>query len=247
MEMTGILIPADMRKIIGFCNEQGHSLVLVALDNQLAGTIELCPTVRPEAKTIITRLRQLPNIKSMYIISGDHETPTKKLAQELGIDHYFAETLPENKAEIIERLQNEGKFICYIGDGINDSIALKKSQVSVSLRGASTAATDTAQIILMDESLNQLANLFDLAQKFNTNMRGDFLCLLIPTIIGIGGVFFLHFGLIHTMILTSAGLAAGVFNAMLPSLKNRRETPEATAESPLAGSVPALPSAESTD
>jgi Cu2+-exporting ATPase len=222
IEMTGIAIPEVIRHAQTACFEQGHSLVLVAVDQILIGAIELRPTMRPEVKTIIARLRQRPQIKSMYIISGDHETPTQKLAQELGIDHYFAKALPENKADLIEQLQGEGKFICYIGDGINDSIALKKSQVSISLRGASTVATDTAQIVLMDGSLDQVADLFDLAHEFEGNMRAGFLCLCIPTLIGIGGVFFLSFGLLHTMMLTTLGLGSGVMNAMVPMLKRQR-------------------------
>ena len=114
----------------------------------MAGAIELHPTIRPEAKQIIAELRKR-NL-SLYIISGDHKTPTEKLATELGIDNYFAETLPENKADLIAKLQEEGKSVCFVGDGINDSIALKKANVSISMCGASTIATDTAGIVLMD-------------------------------------------------------------------------------------------------
>lgn len=112
----------------------------------------LHPTIRPEAQEVITRLRQRQ--LSMAIISGDHEVPTRNLAQDLGIDHYFAETLSENKADLIASLQAEGKLVCFVGDGIIDSIALKKANVSVSLCGASTIATDTASIVLMDGRLH---------------------------------------------------------------------------------------------
>lgn len=90
---------------------------------------------------------------------------------ELGIDHYFAEVLPEAKAQLVARLQAEGRFVCFVGDGINDAIALKKAHTSISLRGASTAATDTAQIVLTDESLEQLAHVFEMAQRFHDNQR----------------------------------------------------------------------------
>ena len=129
---------------------------------RVAGAIELHTTIRPEARAIVRGLRRR-HIASMYIISGDHEAPTRRLAETLGIEHYFAETLPENKAALIEGLQQAGKVICYVGDGINDSIAMKKSHVSVSLRGASTLAVDTAEVILLDGSLNQLGRLFDIA------------------------------------------------------------------------------------
>ena len=222
MEVENILIPPFFRKQQKLSHEEGYSLVMVAVDKHLAGAIELLPTVRPEAKAIISRLKQRQNIKSTYIISGDHEIPTKKLAKALGIDHYFAETLPEDKAAIIEQLQQEGHFICYIGDGINDSIAMKKSHVSVSLAGASTIAIDTAQIILMDSGLNHLDLLFDLANNFNANMNTTFAIILIPAVISVSGAFLFGFGLTQTIVLNMSGMILAIGNAMTPLLKQNR-------------------------
>jgi Cu2+-exporting ATPase len=223
MEMSEITIPSEINTIQQQCNEHGYSLVYVALDGQLAGAIELHATIRPEAKQIISELRQRG--LTMYIISGDHEKPTKKLAQELGIQHYFAETLPENKAELVKQLQNEGKVVCFIGDGINDSIALKTANVSISLHGASTIATDTASIILMDENLTQLVQLFDLATALNSNMKSNLVISIVPAVVTIGGAFFLHFGIFSAITLYSVGLLAGVANAMRPMINYQRKSP----------------------
>ena len=220
MEREGILIPPEMEGLPAEGLEQGHSLVFIALNNQLVGAIEFYPTVRPEAKQIIAKLKQRG--LSTYIISGDHEQPTRKLAQQLGIDHYFAETLPEEKAKLINQLQQQGKVVCFVGDGINDSIALKKSQVSISLRGASTIATDTAAIILMDSHLNQLDQLFSIAESFNANMKNNLHLSIIPGFICLGGVFFLHFGIVTTILLYDTSLLVGVLNAMSPSLKHEK-------------------------
>ena len=225
MNVEGITIPSHIKQQQVFCHEQGYTLVIVAIDNEVIGAIELLPTVRPEAKAVIDSLKQRPNIKAIYIISGDHETPTKKLAQALGIDHYFAETLPENKANIIEQLQQEGHFICYIGDGINDSIALKKSQVSISLRGASTIATDTASIVLMNQGLSHLNPLFDLADRYNVNMNRTFAMMIIPAIIGVSGAFLLGFTIITTLLLNIAGLVLAVGNATIPLLTEQPTKP----------------------
>ena len=219
MEMEGISIPSEMNILQEEGMEQGHSLVFIALNDQLAGAIELYPTIRPEAKQVIAQLKRRG--LSMYIISGDHEQPTRKLAQKLGIENYFAETLPEGKANLIAQLQQEGKVVCFVGDGINDSIALKKSQVSISLRGASTIATDTASIILMDSHLNQLDQLFAIEQEFKINMKNNLNLSIIPGFMCLGGVFFLHFGIVTTILLYDTSLLVGVWNAMSPSLKKR--------------------------
>jgi len=221
MKMEGIVVPDAYRQIEEDAHENGHSLVYVAIDEQLGGTLELVPTVRPEARMIINDLHQR-NI-NVVIISGDHEKPTRKLAAELGIDDYFAETLPQNKANIVEQLQNQGRSVCFVGDGINDSIALKKANVSISLQGASTAATDTASIILMDESLKQIVPLLNLAADLDTNLSKSSILSIIPGILCAGGVFFLHLGLLSSLIWCNIALVASLSNAMLPMLKYQRQ------------------------
>ena len=99
MELSQIGIPADYSKIEAECHAAGHSLVYVALDNQLAGAIELRPTIRPEAKQITSALRERGI--EMAIISGDTIGPTKKLAESLGIERYFAQVLPQDKASLV--------------------------------------------------------------------------------------------------------------------------------------------------
>jgi Cu2+-exporting ATPase len=217
MEMENIIIPDEMRRLQDQGFEKGYSFIFVSIDDTLGGMIELHPTLRPEVKSILQGLRQ--RNMSLYIISGDHEKPTQQLAMKLDIDHYFAETLPENKADLIEKLQNQGKKVCFIGDGINDSIALKKANISISIKGATSVATDTAQIVLMDGTLKQIDNLFNIAADFKKNMQNNFKISMIPGLICIGGVYFLNFGVISGMAIYNVGLIVGGINAMLPLTK----------------------------
>ena len=221
MDMEKIPLPPEVETLKAAAHGQGHSLVMVALGDKLAGVIELDPTIRPEAQAVIADLHRRG--KQVYIISGDHEQPTRALAERLGIDHYFANTLPEEKAGHVERLQAAGRTICFVGDGINDSIALKKAQVSVSLCGATSVATDTAQIVLMDTTLNQLSTLFDLAGQFDANLKAGFAIAMSPGFVVIGGVFFANLGLIGALVLANASLVAGLGMAMSP-LYQHRET-----------------------
>ncbi len=216
MRQENIDIPENIQHQQQQAQEAGYSLVMLAVDKQLAGAIELRPTLRPGIKELIHSIKQKHNIKHTYIISGDHEIPTQKLAQELNIDHYFAEVLPQDKADKIKQLQDQGCFVCYVGDGINDAIALKTAQVSVSMQGASTVATDTAQIILMHSGLKQLSHLFDLAKSFNKNMNITFGILLLPSLIGLTGAFLFGFDIVNTVFINMTGLALGLGNAVRP-------------------------------
>ena len=219
MALEGIASPDEIRTLQEYSPEQGYSFVYVGIDDDLGGAIELHPTLRLEAKATIRKLKQR-NL-STVIISGGGEKPTKKLAEELGTDRYFAEVLPEDKATLVEGLQQEGKSICFVGDGINDAIALKKAQVSISLRGVSTIATDVAQIILMDESLNQLDQAFELAQNLNANFKISLATTFGPGLLIVGGVFFLDFRILSAAIVYHLSLVSSVANAMAPWLQRQ--------------------------
>lgn len=154
--------------------QEGSSWVMVAINQTVQGAIEICPQLRPEVQQMIAGLRQR-GIKKMFIVSGDHQQPTQKLAEALGMDDYFYEVLPQNKAEIVEQLQKDGHRVCFVGDGINDTIAMKTANVSISLRGATSIATDMAQVVFMDGSLSNLCHLVDLSNKLNANLRNSLL------------------------------------------------------------------------
>ncbi len=232
LAMEEITLPEEVALIQHGCYEQGYSLVLVALDGLLVGAIELHPTIRPEARDIIQQLKQRG--LTLYIISGDHEQPTQRLAHSLGIDHYIAEVLPQNKATHVEQLQQAGSTVCFVGDGINDSIALQQANLSVSMRGASTAATDTAQVVLMDGSLRHLVSLLDLGNEYQTNMRGNKLMATIPSVVCIGGVYILKWGVVTTIMLYNISLAASLGNAFLPLLMRQLKGNGGTADDVIA-------------
>jgi Cu2+-exporting ATPase len=214
MDMENIDIPTDWRAEQTAGQAQGHSYVYVAVDRRLRGMIELRPAIRPEVKQLVQQLKAR-NL-SLYILSGDHEQVTATLAEHLGIENYFAEVLPTGKAEIIERLQAGGASVCFVGDGINDAIALKKAHVSVSLHGASMVASDAASMVLMDGNLEKLGRLFEIADGLRNNLRGDLLASFVPGAVAIGSVFLFHIGVLPSMLIGIGGFTTGMLNSMMP-------------------------------
>ena len=198
--------------------------MLVAVDGQLAGAIALKPTIRPEAKAVIDELRRRK--LEVCIISGDHEGPTSVLAKTLGIDRYFANTLPEDKARLVEKLQQDGRSVCFVGDGINDSIALKKANVSVSLHGATTVAIDTAQIVLLDTTLEQLPTIFRLADEIAGNLRAAQALAVVPALGIWTGVFVFHLGILGAALIFESSLWLGIANAFRPLVRYKEESGE---------------------
>ena len=246
MTMEKLDIPSSIQTLKDKCHLEGHSLVMVAVDEELAGAIELQPTLRPEAKAVIADL-QRRGIE-LVIISGDQEQPTRKLAHELGINRYFANTLPENKALHVEKLQSEGRAVCFVGDGINDAIALKTANVSISLRGATTAATDTAQVVLMGANLEQLPFLFNLGNEFHANMRRGFNAAIVPGMLTIGGAYLGVVGIAGSLVIWIGSLLFGLRIAAQPLLKEHKyRLPDLEQEQDIDPDVAQLPRGENSD
>lgn len=214
IEMEGVPVPTDLDALQNASHAQGHSLVLVAVGEQVAGAIELAPTIRPAAKQAVAELQRQG--LALYIISGDHEAPTRHLAAQLGIEHYYAGVLPQDKATLVEGLKADGRTVCFVGDGINDAIALSKAHVSVSLRGATTIATDTAQVVLMSQDLSHLTFLRNMAQKFDGTLQTIFRLTVLPVAIVTGTTFLLHTGIYFSILIGTLGFWSGVGVALLP-------------------------------
>jgi len=221
MIMEGIELTEEVHALTAACQAKGNSLVMVAIDDELAGCLELQPTIRPEAAEIIEGLYKRG--LDLYIISGDQEAPTRTLAEDLGMTGYFANTLPEAKADLVADLQAQGRKVCFIGDGINDAIALRKAEVSISLSGATTAATDTAQIILMQGNLDRLLYLFELSERFDNNLMSNLRFTAAVSVVAITGVLFGGFTFVVTESLYMLSMLGGLSISMKPLLGHQDE------------------------
>ncbi len=219
MEVEDIHIPDGIQKVVEAVKDGGNALVMVAVEEELVGAIELEPSLRAEAFDVVRALKRR-NL-DLCIISGDQDEPTRKMAETLGITRFFANTLPEEKANLVAELQAEGHSVCFVGDGINDSISLKKANVSVSLRGASTAATDSAQIVLMGQGLRLLPFMFELADEFESDMRAGFGVAVGQGVIVIGGALLGVVGIVGGALIWTVGLVAGLGIAHLPLWRHR--------------------------
>ncbi|MBV8378852.1 MAG: heavy metal translocating P-type ATPase [Verrucomicrobia bacterium] len=225
MKHEGISLPDALQRELETVHDAGNSLIMVGVNGELGGAIEMRASHRPEVQDVIDGLRER-GVKHLAIISGDHDRPTRALAEKLGMDRYFAEVLPQDKAKYVELLQKEGRIVCFVGDGINDSIALKKANVSISLRGASTIATDTAQVVFMEESLSKLVQLRDISRDLQHNVDRSWGIILVPNILCMTGAFAAGFGVMHSMVFNQIGAVFALLNGLLPL----RKVAEAQAE-----------------
>lgn len=237
MTAEDIAIPAQAHDLQTASHRQGYSVVMVAIDWEVAGIIELQATLRPEVQTVFKRLRE-HGIKHIGIVSGDHFTPTQKLAEQLNVDSFFAEVLPEDKADIVKRFQAEGRTVCFVGDGVNDTIAMRQADLSISLRGATTLAIDVADIILTSSDLNSLCELIALSEKLENNLkRGLGICYTGMGIV-LAGTVFSNISVLTSMWVHFILGTGAIGNAMLPLLEINKENTKDAQDNPNAAPQP---------
>lgn len=146
-----ITIPVDAY------SDAAETVVFVLVEGLLAGYIALADEIRPESAEAI-RIFKKNNIK-VLMATGDNEITAKAVSDTLGLDGYYAEVLPHQKVELVERLQGEGEFVAMTGDGVNDAPALAQANVGIAVGSGTDVAAETADIILVNSNPQDIANL----------------------------------------------------------------------------------------
>ncbi|TNE79135.1 MAG: cadmium-translocating P-type ATPase [Bacteroidetes bacterium] len=151
LKEQGIDAPSDAFKT------DDETVVFVLIANSLAGYIALADEVRPESLSAINTLKER-GIK-VYMATGDNQQVAKAVSEQLSLDDYFAEVLPEDKQRIIKELQQNGEFVAMTGDGVNDAPALAQANVGIAVGSGTDVAAETADIVLVNSNPKDIANL----------------------------------------------------------------------------------------
>lgn len=153
--------------------DSGHTPLFIGYDNRLLGLILLKDTVRANAKLAIDRLRR-SGVKEIIMLTGDEDSKAREIAQELGIDRYFAKLLPTQKAEILESIMKEGKKVAFVGDGINDAPALIKADSGIGMHRGADIAKASADIVLLRDDIESVAEAREFAMQCLSKVRKNF-------------------------------------------------------------------------
>ncbi|TLG75432.1 heavy metal translocating P-type ATPase [Culicoidibacter larvae] len=134
-----------------------RTTILLIVEQQLAGQIELADEIRPESKAAVTEL-QKQGIK-VYMATGDNDTVAKSVSDELGLDGYFAELQPQQKLDVVHQLMQCGEYVAMVGDGVNDAPALAEASVGVAIGSGTEVANEAADIILINNNPQDVAKM----------------------------------------------------------------------------------------
>ncbi|MCY3834314.1 MAG: heavy metal translocating P-type ATPase [Chloroflexi bacterium] len=151
-------LEADIRR----SQNQGRTVVLLAVNGALAGAIAIGDTVKPSSKAAISALQERG--LEVALITGDNRQTAEAIAREVGIDRVLAEVLPGDKAEAVKQLQSEGALVAMVGDGINDAPALAQADIGFAIGGGTDIAIEAGDITLVGGDLQALAEALDLSK-----------------------------------------------------------------------------------
>lgn len=149
--------------------EEGKTAMLVAVDGVYAGIVAVADTIKDSSKEAISRLHNMGI--EVWMITGDNERTAKAIGSEAGIKHIIAEVLPEQKAEEVKKLQNTGKHVAMVGDGINDAPALAVADIGMAIGTGTDVAMEAADITLMRGDLNSIADAIAMSKHTVRNIK----------------------------------------------------------------------------
>jgi len=153
---------------IAALQEQGKTVVFAVVDGKLAGAFGLSDMIRQESFEAIRELKR-SNVK-VFMLTGDSETVARTVSKELGIDDFFAQVLPDQKAEKVKLLQAKGFKVAMVGDGVNDAPALVTADVGIAIGAGTDVAVESADIILVRNDPRDVAKVADLSRKTYSKM-----------------------------------------------------------------------------
>jgi Cu+-exporting ATPase len=158
---------------MGHYSDQGQTPVLLATQHRVVGLVSIADPIKADSRQAIAELKSLG--MRILMVTGDNEKTARAIAREAGIDEVRAEVLPQDKAQVVRSLQNQGETVAMVGDGINDAPALAQADVGFAIGTGTDIAIESADIVLMRGSLSTVCEAIDLSRKTLRNIKQNLL------------------------------------------------------------------------
>jgi Cu2+-exporting ATPase len=174
----------------------GNTIMVLAVDGKVTAVIGAADLVKPNAKKAVEKLNELDIETAM--ITGDNERTAKAVAKKIGIKRVFADVLPGEKANYVKKLQEEGKFVAMVGDGVNDAPALAQADIGIAIGAGTDVAIETAKVVLMKSDPADVLRAIRLSKATVTKMKQNLFWASIYNIIAVplaAGILYPSFGI----------------------------------------------------
>jgi Cu+-exporting ATPase len=204
-------------------SEQARTPVYVAIDGALAGLLAVADPIKATSRDAIATLRGRGI--DVVMLTGDTQRTADAVAREAGIGHVIAGVLPEGKVDAIRQLQQEGRVVAMVGDGVNDSAAIAQSDVGIAIGTGTDIAAEAADVVLMRGDLHSVTQAIALSRRTMRTMKQNLFWAFVYNVVGIpvaAGVLYPAFGLLLSPVIASAAMAFSSVSVVTNSLRLRR-------------------------
>src|SRR5581483_1725996 len=203
--------------------KDGQTVVFVALDGALAGLIGVADPIKASTADAIRRLHD--DGVRVVMLTGDNRTTAEAVGKKLGIDSIYAEVLPDQKSEIVKRLQSEGRVLAMAGDGVNDAPALAQAQVGIAMGTGADVAMESAGVTLVQGDLRGIVKARRLSRGTMKNIRQNLFFAFVYNALGIpiaAGALYPIFGLLLSPVIASAAMTLSSVSVIANALRLNR-------------------------
>ncbi|MGA8914043.1 MAG: copper-translocating P-type ATPase [Nitrososphaeraceae archaeon] len=206
---NGTVISQNSLLRIANLESEGKTVVAVFIEDKLAGLIAVADTLRDNAEHVIAEIQHKMKKNDIILMTGDNQRTANAIAKKLGIQKVLSQVLPESKALEIKKLQDQGKKVVMVGDGINDAPALTQADIGIAIGSGTDVALSSGHIILMKSNLHQILYALGIGQycmkKIKQNLSMSFTYNVVTISIAAG----LFYGITNSLVLTPALAALG--------------------------------------
>ncbi|MFH1054273.1 MAG: heavy metal translocating P-type ATPase [Candidatus Woesearchaeota archaeon] len=218
--MKDFKIDIDQKiETINNLEEEGKTVMILAQNKKLLGIVGVADTIKDSSPEAIAKLKSMGI--NVYMITGDNERTAKAIAKKVGVNDYFAEVLPEDKAGYVKKLQNNGRKVAMVGDGINDAPALAQADIGIAMGSGTDVAMETGDIVLMKDDLMDVANAIKLSKMTMYKIKQNMFWALFYNILGIpiaAGLLYPFTGWLLSPLIAGAAMALSSVSVVTNSL-----------------------------
>ncbi|WP_080145800.1 heavy metal translocating P-type ATPase [Marinilactibacillus piezotolerans] len=214
MKIEQISISAIIEDYAISREKKGNTAIFVAVDGDVSGVISIADQIRKDAKQALEQMRK-DGIKKIVMLTGDNQYTAEAVANELQLDEFYAELLPENKVEYIKRLKASGHKVAMAGDGINDAPAIATADIGLAMgEGGTDISMETADVVLMADQLLQFSHAYALSKATVNNIKQNIMIAVGTVAVLLSGVLIGNIHLASGMFIHEASVLAVILNAM---------------------------------
>ena len=189
MEKENVVLDKQLMKETGRLEKEGNSLVLTAVDGELKVLMGVKDQIRLGVKENLEKFKKL-GVKNLILLSGDNQGTVDIIAEELNLTEAHGHMLPEEKSAYLEKRQDKGEIVAFIGDGVNDSPSLARADIGIAMGGGTDVAIETSDVVLMHSEFSQLAHALGLTKATARNMVQNIVIALGVVVVLFLSVFF---------------------------------------------------------